>query len=278
MKKAGVCVLLLFVLFAGVLQARTWHYGKFTYKGEFLEMKTIDGEETVRVKQDSDGKVKLLKWKYLSEADRAYVQQQTQASKTVGDGDATPAAASNSKGMEVVENTHRHALLIGVNEYPNEPKLLCKLPSSAKDMRDIADVLVEFAGFQRENIVLMTDDSTEDALKPTCQNIRAQVEKMKNSLSKGDLLLVAFSGHGVVIDLQDETKPRAYLCSQDTSLKDLNTLIDRTWLFDTLDQCPAERKILLFDACRNEFTKDKIDQLASKSGTVMSVKSMTDPS
>ena len=99
MKKAGLCVLLLFVLFAGVLQARTWHYGKSrTCEGEFLGVKTENGEEKVRIRQDSNGNPLLLKWELLSGEDRAYVQQQTQAPKTMGETSAMP-AGNVSKSM-----------------------------------------------------------------------------------------------------------------------------------------------------------------------------------
>ena len=72
---AMVCLVLLLGLFAGSLYARTWRSGQYTYEGEFVALKRFDGVEKVRVRMNSDGKIMLLKWKYLSEGDRVYVQQ-----------------------------------------------------------------------------------------------------------------------------------------------------------------------------------------------------------
>lgn len=155
----------------------------------------------------------------------------------------TFAQAQATKGLTVVPKSQRHALLIGINAYP-EP--VAPLKFCVKDMQDIAAEL-EKVGFPAENVHLMVDSSKGD-MKPTGANIRAQIAKITGEMKEGDFLFVAFSGHGVLID------GKSYLCPIDIDTAKLETFVDREAMFRLLDDCKASRKIFLCDACRNEFT------------------------
>ena len=208
----------------------------------------------------------------LSKADQDYVTRVRLTGRNITDGNGQ----NESRAMQVVPTSRRYALLIGVNEYPEE-KLLKTLPSAVKDMTDLADALEKYAGFPRENITLMTDKSPENLL-PTRENIQEQIAKIRDKLTQNDLLIVAFSGHGVTIDYTDGGEARPYFCVRDTDLPDIETLLSRNWVFEQIDKCKADRKIFFCDACRTLYTTDKLIQLASRAGQSASIRSLEDPS
>jgi uncharacterized caspase-like protein len=74
-------------------------------------------------------------------------------------------------------------------------------------------------------------------------------ETVKAGLAgKGDLVVVSFSGHGVYLP---QTKA-SYLCPAETHLAKPQTLLPLEQVYRQLQGCPAERRLLLVDACRNE--------------------------
>ena len=183
--------------------------------------------------------------------------------------------ASNSLTLAPPEK--RYALLIGIDKY-KEPKISTLL-SCSKDMTDLRDILIKYTGFMPENITLMTDNST-GSLIPSANNIREQVENLKKSIPEDAMLIVAFSCHGTMIDMQDGTSPKSYLIAQDTKLSNINSYIDREWLFKTIDECPAEKKLLFCDACRSLAAKTRLDNLSSMTlnGKAIRVMGMDAPS
>ena len=185
--------------------------------------------------------------------------------------------SSSRKYLTLVPPEKRYALLIGINKY-NEPKL-SPLMSCIKDMNDLKDVLVKYAKFKPENIILMTDDLT-GKLFPTAKNIREQVSALKNRIPKDALLIVAFSCHGTMIDHQDGSPVKSYLCAQDTKITNINSFIDREWLFKTIDECPAEKKLLFCDACRSLTTKSQLKSISERTpeGKAIRVMKMETPS
>ena len=81
---------------------------------------------------------------------------------------------------------------------------------------------------------------------PTKANIRRQIKDITNRVGPNDMLIIAFSGHGVMVD------GKSYLCPSDTNLADINSIVSRDWAFDQLENCQAQRKIFITDACRNK--------------------------
>ena len=65
-------------------------------------------------------------------------------------------------------------------------------------------------------------------------------------VQQGDMVLVAFSGHGV------QRNGESYLCPQDAQTGDARSLVRLNDVFDQLERCHATNKVLLVDACRNE--------------------------
>jgi len=157
------------------------------------------------------------------------------------DGDFRAMAVVERDGLR--EEAHRYALLIGVNEY-NKP--ISSLKFCMNDMKYLAETF-EAIGFQRENITLMTDESASD-LRPTKNNILNQVEMLCEMMSPEDLLIIAFSGHGVMVD------GKAYLCPGDANAENADSLVSRDWVYEQLETSQAAQKLMIMDACRNEIT------------------------
>ena len=151
------------------------------------------------------------------------------------------AEGSQSRGMEVVPTGNRYALLIGVNEYQPPIK---NLQFCAKDAQLLAETF-EQIGFPKENIICMTDGA-EKKYQPTRTNIQSQLKLICGKMAPNDLLVVSFSGHGVMV------KDKSYLCPSDARPSDVDTLVSRDFVYDLLKQSPAQQKLLLVDACRNE--------------------------
>lgn len=146
------------------------------------------------------------------------------------------------------------ALLIGVNRY----QVASDLNFPDRDM-DALSTCLRDAGFDPEHIVLMTDQAPEATHKPASQAIRRSLDdflgpydanakqpRAPGRVGPDDLLVVAFSGHGVHLD------GVSYFCPSDAQLDDPKTLIPLDELYARLAAAPARQKLLLVDACRND--------------------------
>ena len=143
-----------------------------------------------------------------------------------------PAAADESS---------RWALLVGVDDYANvEPLKYC-----GADMRALAERLVG-AGFPQQHVFLLQDKAELTKYRPMKTNIEEQLNLVLSLVQPKDLLVVAFSGHGVHLD------GKSYLCPTETRLGSPETMIALDGIYDRLDKCPAAMKLLLVDACRND--------------------------
>jgi formylglycine-generating enzyme required for sulfatase activity len=147
------------------------------------------------------------------------------------------------------------AVLIGVDQYTNVTKLKC----CGKDALALKDRLVQ-AGFPADHVFVLHSTAKDESDRPFKANIEQQLELVLGRVNdkgetvkpglagKGDLVVVSFSGHGVSLS---QTKA-SYLCPAETHLAKPQTLIPLEQVFRQLQACPAERKLLLVDACRNE--------------------------
>jgi hypothetical protein len=80
-----------------------------------------------------------------------------------------------------------HALIIGIGVYDNWPELAGR----AEAARAVAAVLMERYGFEKSDMVLLTDDTPE---KPTQETITRQLEDLTGKLTSKDNLLFIFFG------------------------------------------------------------------------------------
>ena len=217
-----------------------------------------------------------------------------------------------SRALGVVPAERRFALIIGVDEFPNLPtkeandaylaehpilttdpdsaeavRLRQEMPSErnalgccARDARGLADALEKKAGFPPENVVLMTfekGDDMRDPLAPTAENVERELRKLAGKLSERDMLLVSFSGHGVMFETETSGRRerKSYLCPCDADFSRLSSFVDRSKLLETLKSCRAERKVFIADACRNPV--ELAEGAASKSAFGGRSRSIADP-
>ena len=151
---------------------------------------------------------------------------------------ATPAAPATPG--------NRWGLLIGIDDYTH----LGKLSFCGADMRELEHRLCH-GGFPAEHIYRLDDHARDTAKRPTKSSIENELQLVLSNVQPGDLLLVAFSGHGI------ESGGASFLCPQDATIDDVRTMIllddpqRATGIFRQLYDSRATHKVLLVNACRN---------------------------
>ena len=143
--------------------------------------------------------------------------------------------------------TSYKALLIGINGYTGT---LTPLEYCVKDMNLLAETF-EKIGVAPENMTKMTDDATDENLKPTLTNILTQMDILTSDASENDTIIIAFSGHGV----HDLERGKNYLYPKDANPRLVRTLISYSDIDEMLSRSKAKRKLFLIDACRNTLLK-----------------------
>jgi ABC-type phosphate transport system substrate-binding protein len=146
----------------------------------------------------------------------------------------------------------RLALLISVQECKDTR--LHRLWFCDDDIQGLAGILPSI-GFAPGDISLVTQrasvEKKSDSLKPSAARIRAGLQRLCKEAGPDDVVLVAFSGHGV----QLKRDGRIYLCPPETLLDNPTTLLPIDEIYKTLNShCKARVKLLLIDACRNDPT------------------------
>ena len=147
-----------------------------------------------------------------------------------------------AQSPQLNRKSQRYALLIGVNDYAPP---LGKLEFCHRDMTELRAHL-EAAGFAADNIAFMNDQATEPRMRPSKANLEGELRLRLQLANEEDIVLVAFSGHGLQID------GKSYLCPSDARLDATSSMISIDELYAQLEQCRASQKLLVVDACRNE--------------------------
>ena len=151
-----------------------------------------------------------------------------------------------SQGARSAERTQRWAVLIGVNNYEDEQGI-GSLKYCVADMKLLYEVLTgPRGGFQRENVLLMTDDAAERMHRPTYSNMVTMIPRWLEDVGPEDDVLIAFSGHGMAED------DRCYLLPGDAKRGALRlTSVSVPQVREWLEGCRAQRKVLILDACHS---------------------------
>ncbi len=161
------------------------------------------------------------------------------------------AAVGNSTvGLAAEVKTHKPsqkwALLIGVNDYA----YLNKLKFCATDVQKLESQLLE-AGFAKDQITLLNDSATDRKYIPSKTNIETQIDLICKMAEEGDVILLAFSGHGL------ERRGHGFLCPQDAKVDGTgDSLISIDWVYQKLGKSKASLRLMVVDACREEIEPD----------------------
>jgi len=137
----------------------------------------------------------------------------------------------------------KRALLIGINKYQAAG---ADLRGCVNDVKDLSKALVEFHGFRKGDITLLTD------LAATKKAMEAGIKALIRDSKKGDVALLHFSGHGshVPDDNRDESDGRdEILCPADL---DWDDPLRDDWLRTTLDGLRAGVGLtVIMDCCHS---------------------------
>lgn len=162
------------------------------------------------------------------------------------------------------EGRRGFALLVGVRNYDHAD--LTPLQNTENDVEGLAKLLDRPGSPFHGNVRLLTSTrgkrAADDA--PTAANIRKEVGKLIAGRKRGELVLLALSGHGIQLAVRDPAgqerdRSYGYFCPADADLvrPDFATgrharLVLLAELFEELGGCGAGSKLVLMDACRNE--------------------------
>jgi hypothetical protein len=147
----------------------------------------------------------------------------------------------------------RWALVVGAAGY----KKFKRLSWAGFDATEFTQSLVTHLNFDRNRIVLLSDDESSDAdLEPTRSDIfhalglfstgRLFAERKIDPITEDDLLVFYFSGHGLRTDEGEQ-----FLLPVEAS--DVNvpsTSVPLEEVVTAIDQLPCRHKVLFIDACR----------------------------
>lgn len=120
----------------------------------------------------------------------------------------------------------KRAFLVGINRYQIAG---ADLRGCVNDVKDLSAVLVEFHGFKKSDITVLTD------LAATKKAMQAGIKALVRDSKKGDVALLHYSGHGshVPDDNSDESDGRdEILCPTDL---DWDDPLRDDWLRTTFD-------------------------------------------
>src|SRR5262245_25198273 len=94
----------------------------------------------------------------------------------------------------------KYAVLVGITEYQGEQ--FNTLKYTENDVEKLAEILKK-AGFDRVR-VLTTKRGKDDAKDaPTAENVKAAINELAENKGKHDTVLVALSGHGANVTVED---------------------------------------------------------------------------
>jgi formylglycine-generating enzyme required for sulfatase activity/uncharacterized caspase-like protein len=180
-----------------------------------------------------------------------------------------PTEADAQIRVQESDNVQRRALLIGVTKY--EKAGFRDLDYPEADVSALAEVL-HAAGFQvtlmlgslpaddplratRENIgrQLLTSVELREAQKRDRTLRRSFVADLAN-LSKSDIVLIAFAGHGrqQTVPVGDKLEEAPYFCPVDAANADVDSWVSISELMETVSTSSgSQNNLILVDACRD---------------------------
>jgi hypothetical protein len=131
------------------------------------------------------------------------------------------------------------AVVIGINDYIRAPKL----KYAVRDAEEFTEVLVNYYGFKRENIVKLINREA------TKENIMKAFDKLRSKAGKEDRVLVFFAGHGITVSLPDG-REKGYILPVDGSQDELITSAISTDQLSEISQLiKAKHLFFIMDAC-----------------------------
>lgn len=161
-------------------------------------------------------------------------------------------AITTKHELQELLRPRRLALLIGVDTYldPSFPDLRY----SGGDAAALAEVLSSPTGGGFEEVTVLT--GPEDT---TRVRILRELKLLSRRLGPEDILVVYFSGHGTLAQV-DEDEGALFLLPSDATAADLSgSALELSSLRSFLGELPAQRKAMIVDACFNADGKSVVN-------------------
>jgi len=131
----------------------------------------------------------------------------------------------------------KYALIIGNNKYDDSK--LAQLKTPAADSQALAKIL--------DDKTIGSFDEVTPLINQTDTRVRRAISTFLTNKKPDDLILLYFSGHGVLDD-----RGRLYLALRDTQVNLLKaTSIPSSFVADEMDSCRSKRQILILDCCHS---------------------------
>ena len=131
----------------------------------------------------------------------------------------------------------KYALIIGNNKY--DDRKLAQLKTPAADSQALAKIL--------DDQTIGSFDEVTPLINQTETRVRRAISAFLTNKKPDDLVLLYFSGHGVLDD-----RGRLYLALKDTQVDLLKaTSIPSSFVADEMDSCRSRRQILILDCCHS---------------------------
>ena len=144
--------------------------------------------------------------------------------------EAPKAKAKAADGLAGIKFGNYHALIIGINNYKNLPKLT----TAINDAKGVAKVLKDEYGFKVTTLI-----------DPDRLDIIDAFDELKETLTDEDNLLIYYAGHGWL----DEDTDRGYWLPVDAKPKRRSRWVSNATITDTLKGLSAKHVLVLADSC-----------------------------
>ncbi len=151
-------------------------------------------------------------------------------------------ASTSAQTITPPATGQRWAMLVGVNDYVT----MRKLNHCVDDMQALRDQLVQ-SGFAEDHVYLLCDQASDAARLPTKRNIEKRLDLLLSLVKDGDVLLIAFGGHGIWLN------GKTYLCPSEADGDDHEATMVclEDYIYHKLERSRASLRLLLVDACRD---------------------------
>jgi hypothetical protein len=142
----------------------------------------------------------------------------------------------------------RFALIIGVDNYADTQ--ISTLGGASNDAKTLADALIEYGGFDPEQVTLLASNQSLER-QPTRGNILRRLSNLASAIPSDGLLLIFFAGHGV------ERAGQAFLLPSDAQVNNDVELLEQTAINvmqvkERVRKIGVKQVVMIVDACRND--------------------------
>ena len=154
--------------------------------------------------------------------------------------------------LPIGARAENYAFLVGIQNYNSD--YFQNLNFARDEIEEFALVLQD-SGFKKENVVVLTDRTVNNKLLADDLSILSSLRALLANVKRDDTVIVALSGYAV----QFSAYPEIQFCPTNADLRESKGehLAPFRSFYRQLQQCPAEKKLMLADICRAQMLSKK---------------------